>query len=145
MFPKWPLLAQVLEQTNNGLQPFIGGNLVIFSDGATLCDRLILDDSSLTLSATCCDFSVPLDLPQADAMYGASYLGTNVTIRNNAIDMRGVTGSISSACIYFNHLPTSRATGMNIRNNLLLWTTRTGFITVVRPPSGAKPREKRSI
>ncbi len=36
------------EQTNNGLQPFIGGNLVIFSDGATLCDRLILDDSSLS-------------------------------------------------------------------------------------------------
>lgn len=36
------------EQAQNGLQPFLGGTLVIYSDGATLCDRVILDDSSLS-------------------------------------------------------------------------------------------------
>lgn len=32
----------------NGLQPFTGGPMVIYADGATLCERVILNDSSLS-------------------------------------------------------------------------------------------------
>ncbi len=116
----------IIRGTNWGMSP-IGGhvynNVLEAGDG-------IHEQSGDLMDGAVFERNIIVGASMGACMTGASYLGSNVVFRNNTIDMRGVAGTTSSACIYLNHLPTSRATGMNIRNNLFL---RTGRITDGKP------------